>query len=151
MAGAPPLEALIRLNHATVVAALVSGVVHDLNNALLVIGGSVELMEDGPLGENSRPRLERIQRQHHAMAARLRELGAMLKPERGDVRADLHAVVTGACALRETSLKRRGIAVHVESDGTLFAVAIAPDDLLQIVLNLLLNADRRGHRPSSRP
>ena len=57
-AEALPTEALVRLNSASVAARLVSSVVHDLNNGLLVIGGSVELMEDTPLTEQQRPRLE---------------------------------------------------------------------------------------------
>lgn len=141
MAGAPPLDALIQLNHATVTASLVSSLIHDLNNSLLVIGGSVELMEDGPLGEDARPRLDRIRRQHHTMAARLREISDVLKPDGLGARADLRAVAAQACALRETALRRRGMAVRVDADDSTYAAAVAPDRLLQIILNLLLNAE----------
>ena len=141
MTPALPLEPLVQLNAATVVSALVSGVIHDLNNGLLVIGGSLELMEDGPLGEEARPRLERIRRQHVAMASRLREFSGVLKPETGGTRADLHAAVAQACTLRETSTRRRGITVRIEADAAVCPVGIAPERLLQIVLNLLLNAE----------
>jgi signal transduction histidine kinase len=141
IADTPPLDALIQLNYATVVGSLVSSLIHDLNNGLLVIGGSVELMEDGPLGEESRPRLERIRRQHDTMATRLRELSSVVKPEGRGVRADLRAVATEAAALRETALRRRGMTVRVDSDGSTAVVPVAPDRLLQIVLNLLLNAE----------
>lgn len=141
IADTPPLDALIQLNYATVVGSLVSSLIHDLNNGLLVIGGSVELMEDGPLGEESRPRLERIRRQHDTMATRLRELSSVVKPEGLGVRADLRAVATEAAALRETALRRRGMTVRVDSDGSTAVVPVAPDRLLQIVLNLLLNAE----------
>lgn len=141
MTGTGPVEALIRLNHAAVVTSLVSSVIHDLNNSLLVIGGSVELLEDAPPGEDAGPRLDRIRRHHHVMATRLRELGLVLKAEDGDRRADLAAVVTQACALRESALRRRGVTVRVSTDGAPCPVLVAPDLLLQIVLNLLLNAE----------
>jgi len=140
-AGRPSVDALVQLNQATVATSLVSGLIHDLNNSLLVIGGSVELMEDGPLGEDSRPRLERIKRQHQAMAQRLRELAGVLAPEGGSARADLVAVLTQACALRETSTRRRGVTVRIETGEASCLVPVRPERLLQLVLNLLLNAE----------
>ncbi|MGE3345630.1 MAG: ATP-binding protein [Vicinamibacterales bacterium] len=140
MPGTPAIDALIRLNHASVVASLVSGLIHDFNNSLLVIGGSVELLEEAQPGDDPRPRLERIRRQHAAMAGRLRELGGVLKPDGTETRADARAVVTQACAFREAALRRQAVAVQVE-DAAGVVVAIPPDHLLQIVLNLLLNAE----------
>ena len=141
MPATPSLDALLQLNRATVATSLVSGVVHDFNNSLLVIGGSVELMEDGVLGEDSRPRLDRIKRQHHAMALRLRELAGVLTPESGSAREDLVAVLAQACALRETSTRRRGVTVRIEGEGASCLVPVSPERLLQLVLNLLLNAE----------
>lgn len=142
MAEALPTEALVRLNSASVAARLVSSVVHDLNNGLLVIGGSVELMEDTPLTEQQRPRLERIGRQQLQMAETLRELTAVLKPEETDRKCDVAATVAHACHLRATAFRRLGIQVKgLPVDRVGFHVSLPSDRLLQILLNLLLNAE----------
>jgi signal transduction histidine kinase len=47
-AGVPGQEELITLNRSATVARLVAGVFHELNNALQVIGGLAELLQDSP-------------------------------------------------------------------------------------------------------
>lgn len=144
-----PLEALVQLNAAMVASALMSGVIHDLNKGLLVIGGSLEQLEDGPLGEDARPRLERIRRQHVAMASRLREFSGVLNPETGGTRADLHAAVSQALSLRETSIRRRGISVRIDVQVAVCPAAPRPPARTEGALHLGISRPRgRGGRQS---
>lgn len=137
-----PTETLLRLNRATIAGRLISTVIHDLNNSLLVIGSSVELMEDGPLTEQQRPRLDRIERQQLQMAEVLRELTTVIKPDEGDRKSDLAAVLAQACQLRGTACRRLGIQVRLPLlDGAPCHVPVPAYRVLQILLNLLLNAE----------
>lgn len=137
-----PEDALIRLNQTSVAARLIGGVVHDLNNALLVIGGSIELLEDGPLDEGARPRLERIKRQQLGMAESLRELTAVLKSDDTAGRAEVAEAVRWASDLRLSSLRRMGghVDIDVKAAGPV-RVPMAIDRLLQVARNLLINAE----------
>lgn len=137
-----PDDALIRLNQGSIASRLIGGVIHDLYNALLVVGGSLELMEDGPFDEAQRPRLERIKRQQVIMAEALRELTAVLKPDETGAHADLAEAVRWATQLRLSSLRRLGghVDVDVRADGPV-RVPMTLDRVLQVALNLVVNAE----------
>ena len=137
-----PDAVLARLNRATTLADLLPVLVHDLNNALLVIAGSVELLEDGGLTEPQAVRVGRIRGQQEKMAATLRALVAVLRPgaDDGD-RAELGAVVRQAVELRRSASTRRRIHVRVDGPPAAIVVGLDAGSLLQIVLNLLANAE----------
>lgn len=137
-----PAELVVRLNHAAAVTRLLPAIVHDLNNALLVIGGSVELLDDGALSGQQFPRVERIRIQQQRAAAVLRTLTAVLAggDDPGGA-ADLRVVVNQALDLRKSTFARRGIAARVECPSGPVVARIGTGALLQIVLNLVANAE----------
>ncbi len=137
-----PDAVLAHLNRATTLADLLPVLVHDLNNALLVIAGSVELLEDGGLTEPQAVRVGRIRGQQEKMAATLRALVAVLRPGADDGnRAELGAVVRQAVEFRRSTSTRRGIQVRVDGPPAVIVAGLDAGSLLQIVLNLLANAE----------
>lgn len=137
-----PDAVLARLNRATTLTDLLPVLVHDLNNALLVIAGSVELLEDDHLTESQSARVGRIHAQQEKMAAALRALVALLSPGAEDGnRAELGTVVRQAVELRRSAAARRRVQVSVEGPAAAILAGIDAGSLLQIVLNLLANAE----------
>ncbi len=147
-----PDATLARLNLATTLADLLPLLVHDLNNALLVIAGSVELLEDGGLTAPQAVRVGRIRGQQEKMAATLRALVALLHPGADDGnRAELGAVVRQAVEFRRSGSARRGVQVTVEGPATAILAGVDAGSLLQIVLNLLANAEAAAAATTAGP
>ncbi|MDO8834675.1 MAG: HAMP domain-containing sensor histidine kinase [Vicinamibacterales bacterium] len=136
---------LVRINRAILVAAVVRGTVHSVNNILQTIGGQAEMLAQRPdaLGDIGR-RAERISAQTARAAGYMRELSALGRelpsaPDRVDIRQCLDRVY----ALREYDLQRAHIAFEARFDADPVPPArIDMPALSQIVLNLLLNAEQ---------
>lgn len=135
---------LVVLNRSATMARLLSGVAHDVNNALQVIGGSVELLEELTLPDNAVTRLGRIRTQHARAAAIVRDLLAFAR-EQPDVVGPviLHDLATRAAGLRSFSIGRAGLTIDVVApeNRALMARANAME-LQQALLNLIGNAEQ---------
>src|SRR5882672_8959267 len=100
------LEDLMTLNRSATVARLLSGVVHEVNNALQVIGGTTELMQDTPgLPESVAKGLQRIYAQNTRAAVALSEVMTFSR-QRGDARGRVNArdILAKAVALRSYAI-----------------------------------------------
>jgi signal transduction histidine kinase len=140
----PPEAWLEAANHLATVVAQVSSVLHGLNNVLQVIAGNAEMMEctEGvPEGALRRAHVIGVQ------ALRASELlGEVLTLSRvastGLERVDLREIAVGALSLRAYYLTKTHVDVKVEpADGVYVALANRRRTL-QIVLNLIANAER---------
>ena len=133
---------LERVNRLAIIAALVPGSVHDVNNALQVISGSAELlgMAGGGSAENITRRGLAIGEQARRATGTLSELTQFVRDANdAPQRVGLRMVAERALALRQHALRKAKIDAAVEGDEVL---ALAnPRHVLQIVLNLLLNAE----------
>jgi two-component system C4-dicarboxylate transport sensor histidine kinase DctB len=118
--------------------------VHDINNALQVIGGSAELIgaqsELGPAGQR---RIQAIATQTTRVSTTLARLTAFTQPgAAGHQVVDLAALVENAVALRAFTLNRAGIAVTVRrSPAEPCLASVDRRRILQVCLNVLLNAE----------
>lgn len=122
-----------------------AGAVHEVNNALQVIAGSVELLEQQPgLSAALTKSLDRIKRQAERAAAALGELQGFTKaPLDGLERFDVRETVTHAVSLRRYATARAGLTVAFDADGDAGALARGNAGLfLQAVLNVLINAEQ---------
>jgi two-component system NtrC family sensor kinase len=141
---APPRDALLALNRASTTARLLSGSAHEVNNALHVISGTVEMLADKPLPPNVSSALERIQRQTviaaEALASVIVFTRAPLEAE-GDV--ELRETVAHSVALRRFSVRRAGLSMQFDADASSsFVVRGNRGRLQQAVLNLIINAEQ---------
>jgi len=141
----PDRDVLVALNRAATAARLMSGVVHEVNNALQVIGGSVELLDHQPsLPATVVKSLERIRRQTERAAATLAELLAFTKaPLDGRERFNVRESVSRAIGLRHYAVTRLGLTIEMKADEQATYLAVGNAGYFQqAVLNLLVNAEQ---------
>jgi len=139
-----PFDDHLTLNRLSTVARLVSGASHEVNNALQVISGTVELLLESPdLSGPVTQALERIGAQSARAAAALAGVTALSRSAiDASAPVDLRAVVSRAAALRRYSIGRAGLTIAVEpGDVPLMVVGNGPQ-LLQALVNLIDNAEQ---------
>ena len=122
---------------------LVSGVAHELNNPLSVIIGYGQLLLAREVPESLRRPIELMVAQGDRMAKIVRNLlffARQRPPERTAV--NLQTVVEQTLALRVNQLTLSGITVETEFASDLPEIAGDSQQLEQVFLNLLLNAEQ---------
>ena len=137
-----PPEWLARANRLAMVAAVLSTTVHEVNNALQIISGSAEMLGGGTSGDIIGRRGETIGSQARRASALLAELSAFARDDAPDPdRADLGQIAQRALAMRQYTHARLHIQSGFEGSGGRFAVASRPRSVMQILLNLIVNAE----------
>jgi signal transduction histidine kinase len=132
-----------QINRLATAARMVPGLAHELNNSLQVVSGLVELLGDRPdIPADAVSRIQRIGGQAEKATVAIRQVLGYTResgPEAASV--DLAAAAARALALRRYQLGRAGIAASVDAPST--PVIVTGDDraLLQVLLNLVLNAE----------
>jgi C4-dicarboxylate-specific signal transduction histidine kinase len=145
-AGSYPLtiDDVVLLNRSATVARLISGVTHDVNNALMVISGSVEMLDDLDLPPQAQAKIARIRMQNQRATLIINNLAAFAR-ERAETtaRVSLREVVERSAGLRAFAVGRANIqmAVELPERDTCPTTANAMD-LQQAILNVLVNAEQ---------
>jgi signal transduction histidine kinase len=131
-----------QLNRLATAARLVAGLAHELNNSLQVVSGLVELMADHEdVPPDVAARIRKIGAQADKATSTIRQVLGYTREGLADQKhPDVAAAVDRALALRRYNLGRAGIAVTSEVPPGL-AVNIDERGLVQIVLNLVINAE----------
>ncbi len=137
----PPLSWLAQVNRQTLVTRLLTATVHDVNNTLQVVSGAAEVLAMDPSAAAIATRTESIVGHARSATATLRALTGFARGATapGD-RTALKAAAESAIGLRQYALRKARIAVRLSGDEV--ECAAAPDVVLQIVLNLLVNAEQ---------
>jgi signal transduction histidine kinase len=140
----PPPDWLETVNRLATVAAQLATAAHEANNLLQVASGSAEMLEMMPDDPAAVVRRAGIIREHAQRAAAL--LSAVLEFSRDESvdmePVDLGRLVDRALALRKYVLGKRGISVTVERDADAPSASANPRRALQVLLNLMMNAER---------
>ena len=136
-------ETLVALSRAVTTARLLSGVVHEVNNALLVITGTVELLEGRTdLPEAAGRPLERLRTQSHRMAAAIAQVAAFTQARGGHrVDVDLNELTRISVDLRRFAVNRAGLTIEFTAAGSPSLVHGNGAELQQAILNLVINAE----------
>jgi two-component system NtrC family sensor kinase len=140
----PDARVLLALNYWSTAARLLSGVVHEINNALQVISGTVELLEGRPdLPSNAGPALERLRSQSARAAAALADVLLFTRASMQDsARVNLREVAEHSAGLRTFAIRRAGLTIRVEAGEGEFIVTGNRGQLQQAILNLVTNAEQ---------
>jgi signal transduction histidine kinase len=137
-------EVLLALNRSATAARLLSGVIHEINNALQVISGTVELLEarnDMPAA--TKTSLERLRNQSARAAATLSEVLLFTRaPIRDTAIVNMHDVAQHSANLRMFAIRRAGLQITLTAGEGDFRVTGNRGQLQQAVLNLIANSEQ---------
>ena len=122
---------------------MIDGFAHELNNPLTAILGALELLKDTPHGEVVEKRLELARQQARRAAEVVQNLLFFSRPPQpGKFPLNLNDMVQRTLALHEHSLRVNAVAVDFVPDGSLPQVIGDPNQLMQVFLNLVINAEQ---------
>jgi signal transduction histidine kinase len=136
---------LVYLNRMTVTGLVLPNVAHEVNNALQVVSGLVEMVAARPdLPAEAAEKLSRIGAQAGRASTMLRDLVEFSRRDNGGVTlVDLRKVVEAALAMRRYHLSRQRVAIDVDALPAGPSLARADGHCLQQALvNLIVNAEQ---------
>lgn len=141
----PPRDALIALNRSVTAARLMAGAVHEVNNALQVISGTVEILQGRTdLPEAITRALGRLRTQSTRAGAALADVLVFTKGGVDDTtRVDMRDTVDYCVRVRRFAVGRAGLSVRWDLDAAPQCFVTGTRTLLQqAVLNLIVNAEQ---------
>jgi PAS domain S-box-containing protein len=123
--------------------AMIGGVAHELNNPLTSILGVSELLQDSQTTEAARKQIAILQQQARRAAEIVHNLTYFATPPTpGKTRVSLGEIVERTLNLHSYSLRKNNITVDFIREAGLPYVQGDPHQLMQIFLNLILNAEQ---------
>jgi PAS domain S-box-containing protein len=135
-------EQLIQSERLSAVGQLVAGVAHELNNPLQSVIGITELLIGAESRPDARRDLQQILKGGHRAARIVQSLHAFARRSAGGrAIADLNDIVRSTVELRAFELQTAGIAVHEDYAVDLPLVLANREEIQQVTLNLILNAE----------
>jgi two-component system NtrC family sensor kinase len=141
----PSREALLALNRSVTAARLLSGAVHEVNNALQVISGTVEILQGRTdLGDPVARALERVRNQSARAAGALADVLVFTKGAVDEsTRVDLREAVSYCLGVRRFAINRAGLSARFDDEPHGSAVVTGTRVLIQqAILNLIVNAEQ---------
>ena len=136
-------EALYQTEKLSALGSLLAGVSHELNNPLSIVVAQAVMMERQSKGTEVADRAFKIRKAADRCARIVQTFLAMARqkrPERSPT--DLNHVVGAALELIEYGLRTDGIALERALDPSLPLIAADGDQIHQIVVNLVINAQQ---------
>jgi PAS domain S-box-containing protein len=136
-------EALAQSEKLTALGSLLAGVSHELNNPLAVVVGEAILLEEDAEGSEFASSASRIRKSAERCSRIVQTFLAMARqrtPER--VQLDVESVSKAAIELTDYGMRSNGIAVLTDFAPSLPSVAADSDQLHQVLVNLLINAQQ---------
>ena len=133
---------LIQAAKLAAVGEMAAGIAHELNNPLTTVTGFTELvLEDMPPDFLYRAELEMVSHEAHRASDVVRRLLDFSRQgEQTRTRADLNEVVNDVIALTRHLIQNNNVNLHLKLEENLAWVSIDPNQMRQVLLNLIHNA-----------
>jgi len=136
-------EQLVRSERMSAIGEIVSGVAHEINNPLQSVIGTVELLLGEAHETRVRDDLERAKFEAGRASRIIRNLLAFVRRSPAErLLTDLNEVVQSTLSVREYELAQSNIELRQAYGLNLPVVLANRDEIQQVVLNLVLNAQR---------
>jgi two-component system NtrC family sensor kinase len=122
---------------------MIGGFAHELNNPLTSILGMAELIQDGTVSEGARKQVTILHQQARRAAEIVQNLQYFARPPApGRSQVNLNELVQRMLQLQTYPLRKSNITVDFLPEPAIPAVVADPNQLMQVFLNLLLNAEQ---------
>jgi len=122
---------------------MIGGFAHELNNPLTSILGVSELLQESETSESSQKQLTMLHQQARRAAEIVQNLMYFSRPPApGKSRVDIGELIERTLHLQAYSLRKANITVDFTRDQKLPTVVGEPRQLMQVFLNLILNAEQ---------
>ncbi len=136
-------DQLVHSERLSAVGELIAGVAHEINNPLQTIIGCVELLLDEQKDPETRRDLDVVRTEAARAGQIVRNLLSFVRRSAPDrVTADLNEIVKATVDLRQYHLQQRDIQVAVRYAPSPLPVLVNREEIQQIILNLMLNAEQ---------
>jgi PAS domain S-box-containing protein len=122
---------------------MIGGFAHELNNPLTSILGMAELLQEVEADEGARKQIGVLHQQARRAAEIVQNLQFFARPPApGRSQVNLNELVQRTVHLQAYPLRKSNIAVDFLQEPSLPAIIADPNQLMQVFLNLLLNAEQ---------
>jgi two-component system NtrC family sensor kinase len=136
-------QQIVQSERLAAMGAMIGGVAHELNNPLTSILGVSELLQDSQTTDAARKQIGILQQQARRAAEIVHNLTYFSTPPTpGKTRVNLGEVVERTLNLHSYSLRKNSITVDFLREPGLPYVEGDPHQLMQVFLNLILNAEQ---------
>lgn len=135
-------ERLSRAERLAEIGQLAASLAHEIKNPLAGISGAVQVLRDStPPNDPQLPILAEILRQIDRLDGTVEDLLVYARPKVPQLRAaKIGELVNRTVALLHTQPPMAGISLQVECDASLPEVNVDPDQIEQVLINVILNA-----------
>jgi PAS domain S-box-containing protein len=122
---------------------MIGGFAHELNNPLTSILGMAELLQEGDVSEGARKQLLILHKEARRAAEIVQNLQYFARPPApGKSPVNLNELVQRTVQMQAYALRKSNITVDFLPEPAIPAVVADPNQLMQVFLNLLLNAEQ---------
>jgi PAS domain S-box-containing protein len=122
---------------------MIGGFAHELNNPLTSILGMAELLQEGDASEGARKQLVILHQQARRAAEIVQNLQYFARPPaQGRNQVNLNELVQRTVQMQAYPLRKSNITVDFLQEPAIPAIVADPNQLMQVFLNLLLNAEQ---------
>jgi len=122
---------------------MIGGFAHELNNPLTSILGMAELLQDGVVSEAASKQIAILHKEARRAAEIVQNLQYFARPPApGRSQVNLNELVQRTVQMQAYPLRKSNITVDFLQEPSIPAVVADPNQLMQVFLNLLLNAEQ---------